>query len=97
MGAVEPSYKSGGPGPRVDTLDATLHRLERSYRETLEDLATTQLARNLALEMLAQSEERLARVRALVDLAEWAQRDDDFASCTTSASVRTSDLRRALE
>lgn len=89
---MEPSYEPDVPVARaeVDALEA-LHRLEHSYRETVDALAATDRARDLALEMLAESEERLARVRALVDFAEWA--DDRGAK---SAAVRTSDLRRAL-
>ena len=92
---MEPSYESDAPVARAqaDALQA-LRRLERSYEEAVAELAATQRARDLALEMLAGSEERLARVRALLDFAEWAQGDQQHP---TSASVRTSDLRRALE
>ena len=93
---MEPHYESDVPVARTeaDTLEAALHRLEYSYRATIDELTATQRARDLALEMLAEFEERLARVRALLDFAEWAQGDDRGE---TSASVRTSDLRRALE
>jgi hypothetical protein len=91
---MESSYESDVPVGRAEAeRHVAPHLLERSFPELVEELAATERARDLALEMLAESEERLARVRALLDLAEWA-RDNDRGE--GSASVRTSDLRRAL-
>jgi hypothetical protein len=92
---VEPFYESDVPVGRAEVEPlVALHRLEQSYQELVDELVATQRARDLALEMLAECEERLARVRALLDLAEWARENDRDL---TSASVRSSDLQRALE
>ena len=90
---MEPLESDLPASTRVPGTHDALHRLQLSYREAVDELTATERARDLAFEMLAECEERLARVQALVDLAEWAQENDRSAV----ASVRASDLRRALE
>ena len=79
-------------GDQIATLTAELSRLrqERRIAEAERDLA--ERARDLALADMVADEERLSRVVALCDMAEWAAETEG----TTAAVVRVDDIRRAL-
>ena len=77
---------TAGPG-EVEQLRTELDRLRA-------ELQATERARDLALEGYHAGEERLARVRALADFAEWA--DAEHPGNGAEPTVRISDLRRSL-
>jgi predicted outer membrane protein len=74
---------------------AEIVQLEAQVRRLETELSTADRARDMALELVADHEQRLAEVRALADMAEWAANIDPAPS-HSEASIRVSDLRRAL-
>ena len=89
---AQPRLGRGGFG------GAELARLHAEVARLKAELGTAERARELALDLVDAQEQRLADVRALADLAEWAAAADSGpgAQPSTEARVRVSDLRRAL-
>jgi hypothetical protein len=92
-----------GSRPPNDPSSASLHDgsagvrdLDARLADMEAELSQAHRAAELALELVAEQERRLAQVRALVDLAEWAS-SQDAPGALEEPAIRASDLRRALQ
>ena len=81
-----------GSTPRPGTTASTAD-LEAEIRTLRATVRATERARDLALAEIGRCEARLARARALADLADWA---DSAEGAGGDPTVRVSDLRHAL-
>jgi phage shock protein A len=91
--AVEPTQD--GVADPAKQLSEAVARLESEAAALRSELAVAERARDLALDEITRYEERIAQVRALVDLAAWATEADDQPT-EREPTIRLSDLRRAI-
>ncbi|MDQ6851485.1 MAG: hypothetical protein M3070_16400 [Actinomycetota bacterium] len=81
-----------GSGPLLESDEVM--RLRSELVQAHAELADTVRARDLAFAQIAAQDDRIARVQALADLADWAA-GQELANLT-QPTVRVSDLRRSL-
>ena len=84
---------SDGSTPPAGTTASTAE-LEAEIRNLRARLRATERARDLAVAEIERCEARLARARALADLADWA--DSTEGDGRGDPTVRVSELRHAL-
>lgn len=94
---MEPSSRPPNDPSRasVHQDDGAADALRAELAEVEAELARARRAAELALDLVAEQEQRLAQVRALADMAEWASSAEPEAA-DREPTIRVSDLRHAL-
>lgn len=83
-------------GVRADLVGSgEVERLRAELARLRGELAASEQARDMAVDLAQAQEQRLAEIRALVDMAEWADSIEPRAG-GAEPSVRVSDVRRAM-